>query len=91
MSILRLISDSNIYICFLDDIKDHNSLIKILKNATFSFIIGTIVKGEISESYDYSIIEEVIESYIESFSEANYGELLKPLFSKEELKKEKMN
>lgn len=44
----------------------------ILKNATFNFIIGTVVKGEISESYDYSIIEEVIESYIESFSEVNY-------------------
>lgn len=87
MDIIRIIADSSFYICFLDDIKDLYSLIEILIYKYFKFIIGIVVKKEIKESDNYHLIEESVDSYTDFFSEVNYGELLRPLFSKEELKK----
>jgi predicted nucleic acid-binding protein len=87
VDLLYIIPDSSFYICFIDDIEDCESLIEILKNKAFRFVIGIVVKGEIKKSKKYQIIEDYIENSILYFSETNYGELLKPLFSEEELRK----
>ncbi|TFG22921.1 MAG: hypothetical protein EU529_09050 [Promethearchaeota archaeon] len=87
MNKIRVIPDSSFYICFIDNIKDHKSIIEIIKNDKFKFIIGVVVKSEIAKSPNYNRIEAVIEPDVELFSEINYGEILRPLFSKEELKK----
>ena len=87
MNKIQVIPDSSFYICFIDDIKDHENLIEIIKYDKFNFIIGVIVKDEIVKSPNYNKIEAVMKSDVELFSEINYGEILRPLFSKEELKK----
>jgi len=87
VSLLYIIPDASFYICFIDDIGDCETLIEILENNQFKYIIGIVVKGEIKNSENYQIIEDTIENNTEYYSEANYGELLRPLFSKEELKK----
>ena len=87
MNKIQVIPDSSFYICFIDDIKDHENLIEIIKYDKFNFIISVVVKDEIAKSPNYNKIEAVMKSDVEFFSEINYGEILRPLFSKEELKK----
>jgi len=87
VSLLYIIPDASFYICFIDDIEDSESLIEILENKIFRSVIGIVVKGEIKKSDNYQIIEDTIDNYTDYYSEANYGELLRPLFSEEELRK----
>ena len=66
MNMIRVIPDSSFYICFIDDIKDHESLIEIIKYDKFKFIVGVVVKGEIAKSPNYNKIEVVMKSDVEN-------------------------
>lgn len=87
MSVIHIVPDSSFYICFLGDIDDCDSLLKILRQDKFNFIMSIVVKGEISKSSNYLKIKDTVETKVEYFSELSYGELLRPLFSREEIEK----
>ena len=81
-----VIADSSFYICFLDDIKKPSYLKRIITH--FRFVIGRIVKNEISKSSMYRSIEPLINQAVDNFSiDENFGELLKPFFSIKEIEK----
>jgi predicted nucleic acid-binding protein len=85
MNNLVIIADSSFYICFLDDIKKPAFLIHLLKFERFRFTIGPIIKGEINKSPNYPAIEIEIKSHVRVFEYYSYGEILKPVFSIEEM------
>jgi predicted nucleic acid-binding protein len=82
-----LIPDSTFYICFLDDIKKPEYLKKIIHNNNFNIFIGQIINNEIKKSNNYKSLEKDMGSKIKLFKYYQYGEILRPLFSKEEIKK----
>jgi len=51
------------------------------------FIIGQKIKEEIKKSQNYNAIEILIDNHTQSFEYYKYGEILKPFFSAEEIKK----
>jgi len=88
MSSVNVVPDSSFYICFLDDINAPHYLLQLLNARIFKFILGKIIKTEIEKSPNYKSIEKTIDSRVEIFEYYNYGEILRPFFSLEEIKKE---
>ena len=86
MSDIKVIPDSSFIICFLDDIQQPQYLIRIFNYDGFTFIIGRIVKNEISRSRRYDHIKSIVEN-AESFEYYYYGEILRPFLSIEEIEK----
>lgn len=86
MEEVNIIPDSSFYICFLDDIKKPDYLLKIIKCDKFKFFTGFIIKEEIEKSSYYSKIEKIINLKIQIFKYYDYGEILRPFFSIEEIK-----
>lgn len=84
---IPIIPDSSFYICFLDDIKETRYLLRLLSAKIFKFVIGPIIKGEIEKSPSYQTIKNTIGLYIEFFTYYNYGEILRPFFSIEEMRR----
>ena len=82
-----VIPDSTFYICYLDDINKPKYLNKIIQNDNFNIYIGQIINNEIKKSNNYITLENDIGSKIKIFEYYHYGEILRPLFSKEEIKK----
>ncbi|MEX2705952.1 MAG: hypothetical protein Q6352_011905 [Candidatus Freyrarchaeum guaymaensis] len=87
MSSVNVVPDSSFYICFLDDINAPHYLLQLLNARIFKFILGKIIKTEIEKSPNYKSIEKTIDSRVEIFEYYNYGEILRPFFSLEEIKK----
>jgi len=87
---IKVIPDSSFYICFIDDIKEPKYLIRVMRANAMEFIIGQKIKEEIKRSQNYNAIEIPIDNYTQSFEYYKYGEILKPFFSAEEIKKAKM-
>lgn len=83
----KVIPDSSFYICFIDDIKEPKYLIRMLSANAMEFIIGQKIKEEIKKSQNYNAIEILIDNHTQSFEYYKYGEILKPFFSAEEIKK----
>lgn len=84
---IKVIPDSSFYICFIDDINEPEYLIRILSTNAMEFIIGQKIKEEIKKSQNYDAIEILINNHTQSFEYYSYGEILKPFFSVEEIKK----
>lgn len=78
----KILSDSSFYICFLDDIKEHNCLLRIISE--FEFYLTPLVKAEIKKSENYKVISDN-ENIISIDNVDNIGEILKPFFSKDEI------
>lgn len=74
MQVIIIIPNSSFYLCFLDDIMAPQYLVRILNHEYFDFVTGKI------------ILEE-IERKVRVFEYLNYGEILRPFFSIEEIKK----
>lgn len=85
MAEITIIPDSSFYICFLDDIKKPDYILKIVEYSGFKFFTGMIIKREIEKSSFYCKIEKTINSKVQIFKYYNYGEILKPFFSLEEI------
>ena len=82
-----LIPDSTFYICYLDDIKKPDILARFIENDRLCFFTGQIICNEIMKSRNYAIIKDNFNKKITMFDYYNYGEILRPLFSQEEIKK----
>ncbi len=80
-----LIPDSTFFICYLDDIEKPEYLKKIIKNNKFNIFIGQIINNEIKKSNNYKSLEKDFGSKIKIFEYYQYGEILRPLFSREEI------
>jgi len=74
LQVIIIIPNSSFYLCFLDDIMAPQYLVRILNHEYFDFVTGKI------------ILEE-IERKVRVFEYLNYGEILRPFFSIEEIKK----
>ncbi|MHA1987265.1 MAG: hypothetical protein ACW98D_11540 [Promethearchaeota archaeon] len=83
----NIIADSSFYICFLDDIKDPDILILFFTQPEFIFILGNIISGEVEKSVNFSNIQDKFRSYVKIFSYYEYGEIIKPFFSEDEILK----
>lgn len=81
----KIVSDSSFYLCFIDDIKFPSHIIKIISSDLLNFQIGSIVKEEIKKSQNYEYIGYHVENGIEYIEYFHYGELLRPLFSLDEI------
>lgn len=86
MSQLPVIPDSSFYLCFLDDIKKPMALVRIFRCSQFQFNTGPIIKEEIQKSNGFATVATEIDTRAKMFDFYNYGEILKPVFSQEELK-----
>ena len=84
---IKVIPDSSFYICFIDDINEPEYLIRVMSANAMEFIIGQKIKEEIKRSQNYNAIEIPIDNHTQSFEYYEYGEILKPFFSAEEIKK----
>jgi hypothetical protein len=62
-------------------------LVRILNHEYFDFVTGKIILEEIERSPRYMIIKKEIERKVRVFEYLNYGEILRPFFSIEEIKK----
>ncbi|OIQ05945.1 MAG: hypothetical protein COW47_00600 [Candidatus Huberarchaeum crystalense] len=84
---VTIVPDSSFYICFLDDINKPQYFIRMLSYETFKFVSGPLIKKEIINSSNYPMIEKVVGARIQIFVYYNYGEILRPLFSFDEIKR----
>lgn len=80
-----IVPDSSFYICFLDDINKPQYLHQLLECNAFRFITGSRIKEEVSRSSNYKMIEKTVEIHVQIFMYYNYGEILRPFFSLEEI------
>jgi len=83
----NVIADSSFYICFLDDIVDHEILILFITRQELIFTVGRIIAKEIKKSSNFENIKKNFNSNILIFSYYEYGEILKPFFSEDEILK----
>jgi len=82
-----IVPNSSFYLCFLDDIERPRYLVRILNQEHFVFVTGKRILEEVKKSYKYQLVQEEIERRIKVFKYLNYGEILKPFFSVEEIEK----
>jgi len=83
---IEVIPDSSFFICFLDDIKRPEYIVKIFSYERFSLVLGRVVNEEIKKSKNYSQIEKTLNS-AKSFDYTKFGEILRPFMSVEEISK----
>ncbi len=81
----KVVADSSFYICFLDDIKKPEYLIRLVDH--FEFVLGKIIHKEIRKSPNYSGRKNIMKKKVLYFEYENYGEILRPFFSMEEIQK----
>jgi predicted nucleic acid-binding protein len=81
------IPDTSFYSCFIGDIERPDHLLKILNANRFKFIAAKIICSEIERKLTDTELKQKIFQKIEMFSYYEYGEILRPLFSEEEMKK----
>jgi predicted nucleic acid-binding protein len=78
-----MLADSSFYLCFLEDIKQPEVLKRIL--GSFKFLITPIVYDEVSKSENFKHIGS--NPRIILLPKENFGEVLRPFFSKKEIEK----
>jgi len=82
-----IIPDASFFICFIDDIAQPNSLLKIVWNPNFKFVTANIILSEIKKHPIDDILEKKLLENLEIFRYHDYGEILKPFLAKIEIKK----
>lgn len=82
-----VVPDSSFYICFLDDIKRPDYLLRLLNFGILRFITGRLIKDEIAQSPNYPVLKDQFKVNVDEFEYYNYGEVLRPFFSIKEIKK----
>ena len=80
-------ADSSFYICFLDDITREDALIRMITHAVHSFIAGRVVGSEVMGRERTDAFKKVYDDHVGKLEFFDYGELLRPLFSVEEIDK----
>jgi predicted nucleic acid-binding protein len=82
-----IVADSSFFICFLDDIKEFKTLIKLLKYDKFVYLTGKIIEREIRLSKNFNYINQPFEYYVSVFKYYNYEKIIEPFLSIKEIKK----
>ena len=83
---IRVIPDTSFFICFLDDIRASAHLLKIFGSDRFILVVGRVVHSEVKKSENYHQIEHILIS-AESYDYTQFGEILRPFMSVEEISK----
>jgi hypothetical protein len=82
-----VIPDATFFICFIGDINKPEYLLKILQSSYFKFITAKIILSEIKKHPISTDLKEEILKALENFKYHDYGEILKPFFSKMQIKR----
>ncbi len=82
----RVVSDSSFYICFLDDIQRVDALLRILTCEWYGFVMGAVIRREVTAKECPAEFLEALETHVESFEYYSYGELLRPFFGVSEIR-----
>jgi len=83
---ISVIADTTFYSCFLNDINDVYSLIKIIKSGKFLFTFGPVILSELRRNPNFIKIKD----YLEKFQELvtyDIKELVKPFLGEYAVKK----
>ncbi len=83
---MRVIPDTSFFICFLDDIKKPELLIRIFNSNKFALVVGKIVHEELKRSENYLKIESILNKS-EFYDYTQFGEIIRPFMSLEEISK----
>ncbi len=83
---MRVIPDTSFFVCFLDDIKVPELLIRTFESNKFALVVGKIVHEELKRSENYHQIEFIL-TEAESYDYTQFGEILRPFMSLEEISK----
>lgn len=83
---MRVIPDTSFFVCFLDDINNPGYIIRIFESNKFILVVGRIVHKEVEKSENYHQIEHILIS-AESYDYTQFGEILRPFMSVEEISK----
>lgn len=83
----RVIPDSSFYICFLNDIQRVDALLRLLACEQYSFVMGAVVRREVTTKKCPEEFHEAMNQYVEGFEYNTYGEILRPFFGVEEVEK----
>lgn len=82
-----IVPDASFYICFFDDIRRPDALIKFVNFPLFRFLTANIILSEFERyKVDTATYGEVVRN-LEVFSYHNYGEILRPVLSESEMEK----
>jgi hypothetical protein len=85
-----IVPNSSFYLCFLDDIESPHYLARILNHERFDFVAGEKILEEVKRSSRYRLVERKVERRVKIFKYLNYGEILRPFFSVEEIERGNM-
>ena len=83
----RVVSDSSFYIFFLDDIGCVGALLRILTCEDYSFVMGSVIRREVTAKECPAEFLEVMRLGVETFDYNDHGELLRPFFGETEIRK----
>ena len=87
MQATTIVPNSSFYLWFIDDIERPHYLARILNQEHFAFVTGRKILKEVKRSSKYRLVQREIERRLKIFEYLNYGEILKPFFSVEEIEK----
>ena len=83
----RVVPDSSFYICFLDDIKRVDTLLRLLICEDYSFIMGSVVRREVTAKECPEDFVDAMNHHVVGFEYHAHGEILRPFFGDEEIRR----
>lgn len=83
----RVVSDSSFYICFLDEIQRVDALLRLVTSRHYSFVMGSVIRGEVTAKECPGAFIDAIDSHIEIFEYYGHSEILRPFFGDEEIRR----
>lgn len=87
MPSIRVVSDSSFYICFLDDIRRVDALLRLLTCGHYAFIMGSVIRREVTAKECPEDFLDTLHSHVEFFEYFGHGEILRPFFGDAEIRK----
>ena len=83
----RVVPDSSFYICFLDDIRREDALLRLVTGDEYTFVMGAVIRREVTAKECPEDFLNAMNAHVEAFEYSTYGEILRPFFSLEEVEK----
>jgi predicted nucleic acid-binding protein len=84
---IDVVPDSSFYICFLDDIEAPQILERLLICPEYNYFTGDVISEEIEKSKNFPSLEKIFHKMVTRFDYFDYGEIMRPLFSREQINK----
>lgn len=83
----RIVPDSSFYICFLDDIRRVDALLRLMTCEYYSLVMGSVIRREVTAKECPEDFLDALHHHVEGFEYQAYGEILRPFFGDEEIRK----